>query len=109
MIETALAKHVHANNHGWNSWFSVRDTFQPELRTFIDDKLRLHSKGAVEFDVADNKYYIVLRPKRKLNNVSHIVFYKAKGGEYAMLAVNNGAPVSKGLMMLAFSEALSAK
>ena len=109
MIEAAIAKNFTASNPEWNDWFSVRDSFAKELSLFIDDKLRAHSRGVVEFEAADNKYYIVLRQKIRLNHITHIVFYKEKGGAYTMFAIKNGVPVSKGLMMLAFSEALSQK
>lgn len=95
----------------WADWFGIRDTFLPELRQFVDDKLRSHSRGAVEFEVLveDSKYYVALKPKSRMNYFSHLIFYKSKDSGYEMLAVSGKTTVSKGMMMLSFSEALQSK
>lgn len=106
MIEAAIAKHLLVAKLEWNDWHSVRDSFKAELRTFIDDRLRLHSRGALDFEVANNKIYIAIRPKQPVNHFTHLVFYREKDGNYSMMAAKDGKPVSKGMMMLGFSEAL---
>lgn len=106
MIEAAIAKSLLTAKLEWHDWHKIRDGFKPELRVFIDDKLRLHSRGAIDFEASDNKLYIVIRPKQQIEHFNHLVFYRAKDGNYSMMAAKDGLPVTKGMMMLGFSEAL---
>ena len=114
-IENKIAVHVLTTESkpdfksNWANWFSIRDSLLPQLKTFIDDRLRTHSRGVVEFEADDRKIYILLRPKTKLNHFTYLVVYKGKDGAYNMVAIKDGKVVSKGMMMFAFSEALQQK